>query len=68
MHIFEQPDPSGGQNDSVTPPWAGEAGIPAPVASAAHLSKSDQLNRLVPAGSRWTPRDRRATHRAMGKH
>ena len=68
MHISEQPDPSPGQNDSVTPPRADEAVVPAPVASGAHVSKSDQWNRLVPAGSRWTPRDRRATHRAMGKH
>jgi hypothetical protein len=69
MHIFEQPDSWAGRNDDAsTPHRPDDIVVPAPVASVAHVSESDEWNPLVPAGSRWTPRGRRATHRGNGKH
>ena len=64
MHISDQPHPPS------VPPHAYDDQIvpPAPVASVAHVSESDDWNPIVPNDSTWTPRGRRATHRVNGKH
>jgi hypothetical protein len=66
MHISEQPETTTGQHgdneqdDSTV--------VPAPVASVAHVGEAADWNPLLPRDSTWTPRARRATHRANGKH
>ena len=49
-------------------PYSEDVVPPAPVASVAHVSETDDWNPIVPRDSAWVPRGRRATHRAHGKH
>lgn len=68
MYSPEQPFPHD-QGDPAALPLTGEHGVPAPVASVAHVSESDpEWNPIVPENKTWAPRGRRATHRAAGKH
>jgi len=68
MHIDEQPAPperEGGHPYPMSTPDE----VPAPVASVAHVSEADdEWNPILPDNKAWSPRGRRATHRATGKH
>jgi hypothetical protein len=68
MQIHEQPHVPE-RDDSSEHPLTGQHAVPAPVASVAHVSEAvDEWNPIVPDNTTWTPRGRRATHRANGKH